>query len=59
MKEEIFQIHKYSVGHRIDRQLLLSLEDIFTQYNENFILEINIECTNNTRETLINTSISS
>lgn len=49
MKEEVFQIHKYSVGHRIDRQLLLSLEDIFAQYNENFILEINIECTNNTR----------
>lgn len=49
MKEEVFQIHKYSVGHRIDRQLLLSLEDIFTQYNENFILDINIECTNNAR----------
>lgn len=49
MKEEVFQIHKYSVGHRIDRQLLLSLEDIFTQYNENFILDINIDCTNNTR----------
>lgn len=49
MREEVFQIHKYSVGHRIDRQLLLSLEDIFAQYNENFILEISVECTNNTR----------
>lgn len=29
MKEEVFRIHKYSVGHRINRQLLLSLEDIF------------------------------
>ena len=27
MKEEVFRIHKYSVGHRINRQLLLSLED--------------------------------
>lgn len=49
MKEEVFQIHKYSVGHRINRQLLLSLEDIFTQYNKNSILEIITECTNNTK----------
>lgn len=48
MREEVFQIHKYSVGHRIDRQLLLSLEDIFTQYNNNYTLEIGVECTNNT-----------
>lgn len=49
MREEVFQIHKYAVGYRIDRQLLLSLEDIFAQYNENFILEISAECTNNTK----------
>lgn len=49
MREEVFQIHKYSVGHRIDRQLLLSLEDIFVQCKEKFFLEINVECTNNTR----------
>ena len=33
MKEEIFQIHRYSVGYKIDKQLLLSLKDIFEQYN--------------------------
>lgn len=49
MREEVFKTNKYSVGHRIDRQLLLSLEDIFKQYNENYILEISVECTNNTR----------
>ncbi|MCM1221695.1 MAG: hypothetical protein NC548_45210, partial [Lachnospiraceae bacterium] len=49
MREEVFQIHKYSVGHRIDRQLLLSLEDIFAEYNEKFVLEISLECTNDTR----------
>ena len=49
MREEVFQIHRYSVGHRIDKQLLISLEDIFTQYNENTVLEISTECTNNTK----------
>lgn len=49
MREEVFHIHKYSVGHRIDRQLLLSLEDIFVQYSENYILEISVECINSTR----------
>lgn len=43
MKEEVFRIHKYSVGHRINRQLL-SLEDIFMQYNKNSILKIITEC---------------
>ena len=28
------RIHKYAVGHRINRQLLLSLEDVFKQYNK-------------------------
>lgn len=37
MKEEVFKIHKYAVGHRINRQLLLSLEDVFKQYNKNKI----------------------
>ena len=46
MKEEVFKIHRYSVGHRIDRQLLLSLEDIFTHYNENFKIKIIAKCTN-------------
>ena len=48
MREKVFQIHTYCVGHRIDKQLLLSLEDIFMQYNENSVLEICIECSNNT-----------
>ena len=33
MKEEIFQIHRYSVGYKIDKQLLLSLKDIFVILN--------------------------
>ena len=49
MKEEVFRIHKYSVGHRINRQLLLSLEDVFLNYNENATLEIIAECTNSTK----------
>lgn len=49
MKEEVFRVHKYSVGHRIDKQLLLSLEDIFTHYNEKATLEIIAECTNSTK----------
>lgn len=36
MKEEVFKIHKYAVGHRINRQLLLSLEDVFKQYNKKY-----------------------
>lgn len=54
MKEEVFRIHKYAVGHRINRQLLLSLEDVFKQYNENSILEIKAECTNSTKCTFSN-----
>ena len=53
MKEEVFRIHKYSVGHRINRQLL-SLEDIFMQYNKNSILKIITECTNSTKYTFGN-----
>ena len=47
MKEEIFQIHRYSVGYKIDRQLLLSLKDIFEQYSEKSVLEIRVGCNNN------------
>lgn len=54
MKEEVFRIHKYAVGHRINRQLLLSLEDVFKQYNENSMLEIKAECTNSTKCTFSN-----
>ena len=47
MKEEIFQIHRYSVGYKIDKQLLLSLKDIFEQYSEKLVLEIRVGCNNN------------
>ena len=47
MKEEIFQIHRYSVGYKIDKQLLLSLKDIFEQYSEKSVLEIRVGCNNN------------
>lgn len=47
MKEEIFQIHRYSVGYKIDKQLLLSLKDIFKQYSEKAVLEIRVGCNNN------------
>ena len=49
MKEEIFQIHRYSVGYKIDKQLLLSLKDIFEQYSEKSVLEIRVGCNNNAR----------
>lgn len=49
MREEIFQVRNYTVGHRIDKQLLLSLEDICKQYNSNAIMKLNIECNNSTR----------
>lgn len=47
MKEEVFQIHRYSVGYKIDKQLLLSLKDIFEQYSEKSVLEIRVGCNNN------------
>lgn len=47
MKEEIFQIHRYSAGYKIDKQLLLSLKDIFEQYSEKSVLEIRVGCNNN------------
>ena len=40
MKEEIFQIHRYSVGYKIDKQLLLSLKDIFEQYSEKSVFRL-------------------
>ena len=40
-------IHRYSVGYKIDKQLLLSLKDIFEQYSEKSVLEIRVGCNNN------------
>ena len=48
MKEEVFKIQHYLAGYRIDKQLLLSLDDIFKQYKNGYILELSIECDNNT-----------
>lgn len=47
MKEEIFETHRYPVGYKIDKQLLLSLKDIFEQYSEKSVLTIRVECNNN------------
>lgn len=47
MKEEVFFIHSYRVGYRIDKQLLVSLEEIFKNYNSTTTLNIDVECDNN------------
>lgn len=49
MREEVFHRQGYSVGHSINKQLLLSLEDIFKQYNSNASMKLNVECNNSTR----------
>lgn len=46
MKEEVFKIQRYSVGHRVDKQMLLSLEEIFKQYNPEVKIELSAECNN-------------
>ena len=48
MKEEVFQVHNYAVGHRVDKQLLLALEDIFKQYSSTYLLDLDMECSNST-----------
>lgn len=48
MTEEVFEIQRYSVGHRIDKQLLVSLEDIFRQYTSDVYIKYSVECNNNT-----------
>lgn len=48
MKEEVFQIQRYSGGYRVDRNLLLCLDEIFKQYKENYTLKLSVECANNT-----------
>ena len=34
MREEVYKTHKYPAGYKVDKQLLLSLEDIFAGYNK-------------------------
>lgn len=48
MKEEVYQIKPYPVGHRINRQLLVSLEEIFKQADTNALVRIETKCTNST-----------
>lgn len=48
MREEVFKIHKYPLGHKVDKQLLVSIKDIFLQYDEHMFFEIKTECTNDT-----------
>jgi len=48
MTEEVFQLHYYPVGHRMDKQLLLVLEEIFKKYSSTYYLNINVECSNST-----------
>lgn len=49
MREEVYIKHSYPVGHRVDRQLLICLEDVFRQCNENYSIGIEAECTNSTK----------
>ena len=37
MKEEIFQIHRYSVGYKIDKQLLIMLMSVLSFLIRNLI----------------------
>ena len=46
MKEEVFTYSFYSSCYRVDKQLLMSLEDIFRRYCEDLKLEISVECSN-------------
>lgn len=48
MREEVFKVHKYPVGYKIDKQLLISIKDIFLQYDENMFFEIQTDCSNDT-----------
>ena len=40
MREEVFKIHKYPLGHKVDKQLLVSIKDIFLQYDEHMFLKL-------------------
>lgn len=48
MTEEVFKVQSYSVGHKIDKQFLVSLEDIFKQYDSEVYMKVNTKCSNNT-----------
>ena len=40
MREEVFKIHKYPLGHKVDKQLLVSIKDIFLQFDKSFFQNI-------------------
>lgn len=46
MKEEIYIIEKYKMGHRVDKQVILCLKEIFYQYCNQCTFEISVECSN-------------
>lgn len=46
LREEIYQTQKYPYGIRVDKQLMVSLEDLFKQYDEKSSLEILVDCDN-------------
>ena len=43
MREEVFKIHKYPLGHKVDKQLLVSIKDIFLLYVVLLFFDINTE----------------
>ena len=49
MREEVFKIHKYPLGHKVDKQLLVSIKRyIFYNMMSICFFEIKTECTNDT-----------
>lgn len=48
MVEEIYQIIKYSMGHKVNRQLLVSIEELLKQTANCTSLHVETKCTNDT-----------
>lgn len=46
MREEVYKVQEYPVGHRVDKQLLVSLQNIFNEYSSENTIFISIECAN-------------
>ena len=49
MKEKVFKINRYRVGYRVDKQLIISLQDIFEECNKDHGISITVECANDTK----------
>ncbi len=49
MKEEVYKVQKYSVGHRVDKQLLISLQDVFDEYNRENTISVSADCANSSQ----------